>query len=232
MKHVLAALIVVMSGSVCFAQQAKIIKVKGQQAIVDFPADVKPQVGQILELGTTAPPPASEPVVRETISTTEPQRRFTAGIQALSLSYLNNSVSNKYTTAISLEGRGGMNQGQLEFGPILGLGYRSTDNYTYSQYYGGGFIDINLVPNRPGTALIYGIGGQGTIGSTTEKVYSKETNTTEYVGEGGPFLKWFIPKTTVALRSDGVFYYQRKSSGSTNEDNVGALVKAGFQVYF
>src|SRR5687768_15285827 len=51
MKHLLIALLVFSSGSICFAQQAKVVKVKGQQAIVQFPKGTEPYAGQMIEVG-------------------------------------------------------------------------------------------------------------------------------------------------------------------------------------
>src|SRR6218665_877680 len=51
MKHLLIALLVFATAPLAHAQTAKVIKVKGQQAIVQFPQGTMPQVGQQISLG-------------------------------------------------------------------------------------------------------------------------------------------------------------------------------------
>lgn len=231
MKHLLAFIIVIGIGSLCFAQQAKVIKVKGQQAIVEFPDDVKPKVGQVVEVG----PGGSSTANTANLDAGIPGvggRDHTVGISAAQFSYFNSSVTNKNTTALQLQGRFGWNLGQFEVGPIVGLSYSSTESISAMSFGGGGFVDVNLTPNQPGVDFVFGIGAEGMASSISQKVLSKETSSTEMTAAGGGFVKWFIPRTTVALRGDLDFYYDRITLGSTNTDTTGPLLKAGFQVYF
>lgn len=207
------------------AQQARILKVKGQQAIVQFPPGTKPQVGQMLDVGSDAT------VGMNAGSAGAGARDNSIGV-ATELSFKNNSSSSKTTTAFSLAARYGWNMVDWEIGPSGLLSYRSIDGISATAFGIGGFFDYNLVPNVPGTEMVYGVGTEVSFLSSSTSTSSVSTTVIDLFVGG--FLKYFALKNTVALRGDAGLEYDRtgRSNTSTTDANTGLVIKGGLQVYF
>lgn len=230
MKQLLIALLVIGSGSLCFAQQAKVIKVKGQQAIVQFPKGVTPSVGQSIDVGGGGGGFESDSGSHGGGSTGP--RDHLLGISG-SLSMLNRSTSGSGTSAsatiFKLDGRYGWNEKIMEYGPLASFEMQSGDASTKSTTIRiGGFFDYNLVPNVSGADLVYGAGGEAYFGQQKPDVGDSYT----LMGfAAGGFGKWFLLKNTAALRGDVQFEYDRYSSSITIT-YMGLVAKVGLSVYF
>ena len=234
MKHLLIALLVLGTTSFAHAQTAKVIKVKGQQAIVQFPAGTAPQVGQQINLGGGGVADSSGAPVAGLGS-----RKNSIGLGVNSLSFMNrSSKSNGVTTStgvtgINLNGRYGWNTGRMEFGPIVRLEYESADNTTTRFMGVGGFFDYNFTPNVSGQKLVYAGTGDLSFGQSGTKQGSFDSTSTVIALFLGGSIKWFGLSDSFAIRGDAGFSYDSSTPDSSNAvTNVGAVVRAGIATYF
>ena len=231
MKHILAFLLVLGVGGSAFAQQAKVIKVKGQQAIVQFPSGSKPQVGQIIDVGGGSYD--EEGGGGGGAGVGNKSRGRLLGVSG-ELSFLNDSTTSKSTTTISITPKYGWNTGAMEFGPQGTISLVSGDGFSRRTLAAGGFFDFNFVPNDIGQTLIYGVGGSAEIGQESSSIGSgpDSTSTVMRLFAGGN-VKWFGLSDSWALRGDAGYDYARTSpnvgSASTNS---GIKVKVGIATYF
>lgn len=231
MKQLFIFLLVVTGGQICFAQQAKVIKVKGQQAIVQFPAGVKPQVGQLINVGTDADEDEPEATVSTAVGGSN-RRQYIVGGSA-SLGYINNSQTSKSSLELSMISvRAGWNLVQYEAGPIGTFSYASSEGSSSRVLEVGGYFDYNLIPNKPGTELVYGAGVEGTFGQEAVKAGNSEASNVLMGLFAGGFVKWFGLKNATAVRIDAGLDYDRTAQTSTTVTRTGLVTKAGLSVYF
>lgn len=211
-------------GSLAHAQQAKVIKVKGQQAIVQFPPGTPPVVGEMIPVGGSA--------VNEGGGTSG--RGSRAHLLAVSgqISFTNNSATSNSTTGFTVQGRYGWNQEIFEFGPLAQIGYTSTTGKSTRTLLGGGFFDFNFIPNKPGVQTVYGVGATADFGQFSETTGSVETSTSLLEIFAGGNIKWFGLSENVALRGDAGFQLARSSVNGANTTNSGLLIMAGLAFYF
>jgi hypothetical protein len=260
MRHLLIALLVIGNGSLVFAEQARIIKIKGNQAIVQFPPDAKFEVGQAVEIAGHDSSYAR--------SNAGEAKSYTLGLSgsltSLSLDESRSNVSpagystlfpstSKSSTTGSLVARFGWNRSLIEFGPLLEtqLGLSGWDQR--KAFLAGGFFDFNFAPNNGSNTFIYGVGAEGEVGyltgTYTVLVNSANVDVTtsgpKYKGAGGVFVKWFAHQLPVAVRVDLQYSYDRTTenwsapattntsvTGSTTSTTSGVVGKLGMQVYF
>lgn len=226
MKKLIVSILVLLSGSGVYAQKAKVVKTKGQQAIVQFPEGVTPEVGQTFNVG--------EEVLEDVggaKSSGGGSRKKLLGIST-ELSMLSNSLTSKSTTAFTMSGRFGWNMKDFEAGPAGSIVYTSTDGRAQQLISAGGFLDVNLVPNDVGTDIVYGIGTEAEVGFYSDSSVTLNNYTSYNVFAGG-FLKLFmLLKNTVAARADLGFDYTSYSNDRTSYSTSGLLAKGGLSVYF
>lgn len=228
MKNILMSLLVITVGSVAFAQEAKVIKVKGQQAIVTFPSGVKPQVGQTIDLGGGG-------VSGEAAGVGTGSRANSLSLQG-QFSILNNSggATSTTTTTLSFTGRYGWNMETMEFGPIGTITYVSQSGYSARTLKAGGFFDFNFVPNKSGVVMVWGVGGDAQFGQETSQTGSNpESSTTVMDFFVGANVKYFGLADNVAVRADAGLEYDRNtpSSGTTTTE-MGLMTRVGLSFYF
>ncbi len=209
-----------------FAQQAKVLKVQGRKAIVQFPEDSRPRVGQVLDLGG----PVSMDG-RSGMSATG-DRSMIIGGSAI-LSNLTPSGASTSGTSFGVDGRYGWNKGIMEYGAIGGITYYTTTGASSRRLEAGGFFDYNLVPNTPGTEIVYGGAALGKFGSLSSTAGNNEISGTLMTLEVGGQLKWFPLGNTVAVRGD-VLYRMESISDTVKamSSGSGLVAKAGFYVYY
>jgi hypothetical protein len=224
MKNILMSLLVFTVGSVALAQEAKVIKVKGQQAIVTFPSGVKPQVGQTIDLGGGGVTGDAEAGVGTG------SRNHTLALSG-EFSILNSNSNT--TTALAVTGRYGWNQETLEFGPIATLGYSSSPNLSSRTIQGGGFFDFNFTPNKSGVRGVMGATADAQFGQVASKVASNpEVSSTVMEFFVGGVYKYFGFADNVAVRGDAGLQYNRLTSGSTTTTETGLMTRLGLQFYY
>ncbi len=210
------------TGSLSHAQQARVIKVKGQQAIVQFPQGTAPIVGETMNVGGGSAPDGSV-IPRGT-------RDHTLGLStALGVFTISDGGGSK--TQFDFTGRYGWNMQIFEFGPIATISYLSGSGSTTRGISGGAFFDFNFVPNVMGQQFIYGVGAEGTLGQSTTTQASVDTTTslTNFLIAG--YAKWFGLSDHFALRGDAGLNIQR-TSASVAAVTTGLLVRGGINVYF
>lgn len=206
------------------AQTAKVVKVSGKKAIVQFPDDARPRVGQTIDLsggGGGDMGGGGGGGSRATI----------IGGSA-SLSNLSESTSTGSTTRLAANGNYGWNTGIMEYGPLATFEYVSETGQSMRVLGAGGFFDYNLVPNTPGNDLVYGLGAQASFASTSRTSGSAEVTGTQMSFQGGGQFKWFPLGNTVAVRGDAVYKYTSGSEGGISGNVSGIVVLGGFYIYF
>jgi hypothetical protein len=224
MKQILMTPLFIFVGSMAFAQQAKVIKVKGQQAIVEFPMGVAPSVGQRIELSNGVEP--------EDFGATLGTNRANFLSLTAQLSAISSSAGSGTTTTFEVSGRAGWNTAKLEYGPMGTLGYSSASGTSARTVLAGGFFDYNLIPNKSGTQMVYGLGAEGQIGQTAATTGGVEVAQTVFKLFAGGSVKWFGLSDTVALRADAGLDTVRTSSGSVSVTESGLMIKGGIAAYF
>lgn len=210
-----------------FAQQAKVLKVQGRKAIVQFPEESRPRVGQVLEIGG----PVSIDGGSRTSHATGDRAMIVGG--SAELSNLTSSGASSSATRLGLDARYGWNKGEMEYGAIGGVTYYSTAASSSRRLEVGGFFDYNLVPNTPGTEIVYGGAALGKFGSLSSSAGNNEISGTLMTLEIGGQLKWFPLGNTVAVRGD--LLYRIESVSDTVKamaTGSGLVAKAGFYIYY
>jgi hypothetical protein len=210
--------------SVASAQQAKVVKVSGKKAIVQFPDDARPRVGQMIDLGGGGESSSGGGGGSDS-------RAMVIGGSA-ELSNLSTSGSSTSTTTLGATARYGWNAGDMEYGPLGVLEYETRTGYSKRTLGAGGFFDYNLVPNVPGTELVYGLGAEGQFASVSETTGNAEASSTQMTFQGGGQVKWFPLGNSVAIRGDAVYRYTSVSVAGVSANISGLVIKAGFYIYF
>jgi len=208
------------------AQAQRIIKVKGQQAIVQFPPGITPTVGETLSTGGS-----SAPVDNGAGSHGSGSRDHSLTLLVNDLGVYSSSAGGS-RTIFDLSGSYGWNMHTMEFGPIVTINYVSKPGETDRTLTGGGFFDFNFVPNVVGQSLIYGVGAQAQFGQTTMTIGSFDNSFTALeLGLMGT-VKWFGLSDHVCLRADAGFDMQRSGTSSGTTTLTGLLVRGGLAGYF
>ena len=196
---------------------------------MQFPPGTPPVVGEMLPVGGSAQTEAGTPTGRGSRT----------HLLSLSGSVVFKSVktdqpvatSNNVTT-FDLQGAYGWNQEIFEFGPLAELSYTSTNGISTRVLSAGGFFDFNLVPNRPVTPIVYGVGATGSFGQSSQTVANQDTTFTVMNVFAGGNVKWFGLSENVALRGDAGLNYYRSSGNSSTTTETGLLIRAGLAFYF
>ena len=198
------------------SEQAQVIKVQGNRALVLFPPGETPRMGQVLAIGSAGDAKLS--------------RQYTTALTG-ELSALNYSSTGLTTTSFLVGGQYGWNYVDYEFGPKLQLGYSSNAATTFTILAGGAYGDYNLVPNLLGQTIVYGGTGSLMVGQTT--VQSGAGSTSAYIDfAAGGVLKWYqLATSSTGLRLELVYNYNRGFSGA-DVSRSGLIARAGLQTYF
>lgn len=208
------------------AQTAKVVKVSGKKAIVQFPDDARPRVGQTIDLsggGGGDMGGGGGGGSRATII------GGSAALSNLTTTLGSNSASE---TKLDVSARYGWNMGVMEYGAVAGFSYESEPATSKRILSAGGFFDYNLVPNTVGTMLVYGLGAEGTFGSTSDTTASNTTSGTSLTLQAGGQMKWFPLGNDVAIRGDFVYSYNSIPEAGTSRTISGFVVQGGLYVYF
>lgn len=217
------------AGNLAHAQQAKVIKVKGQQAIVQFPPGTPPVVGEMLNVGGSA---QSE----EGGSTGRGSRAHSLAVSG-NISFASVKTdkpveTSSNVTSFEIAGAYGWNQEIFEFGPLVSIGYSSTTGRTGRTLLAGGFFDFNLIPNRPGTPVVYGVGATASFGQDSQTIANVDTTTSLLNFFAGGNVKWFGLSENVAIRGDAGLNYSRNSGNNSTTTEMALQIKAGLAFYF
>jgi len=185
-----------------FAQKIKVKKIKGNQAIVEFPASSPLQPGRVYELNSVDDMGTSQDSDSES-------RNHVIALSFSFASYKSNTVGATNDSLITGSGKYGWNLGSVEFGPVVSVQTETTSGLTSTSLLGGVFGDYNLIPNSSGEIFIYGLGAIVDFGTASN---GQGTNTTTEVYYVGPFVKWFPFGNAVGLRFDADYNYKSKTA--------------------
>ncbi len=205
-----------------FATNGKVIKAKGRKVLIELPIDPRLQPGDTVGLDTLE--------LRSPSSA-----RMNGGGRGLTLGGSTDihfySRSNGYQgeSAFIVQGRGGWNAANFEYGPIAKISYIGPDSNSNTTIFAfGGFLDYNLVPNTPGTDIVYGVGGDAKIVSNNVKFAGTSTSSSGIELNGGGVYKYFLFRSDTCLRFDADLHIATNS----NYTETGLLFLAGLQTYF
>jgi hypothetical protein len=168
LKRVVVGVLVFVQSAV--AQQVKVVKAKGQNAIVQFQRGNVPKEGQTYYLSTQAPDssfgaddgmgPLGDGSGHGAAAGGRDYKMglsFFAGKEAGALGP--NSAGGTGTFGFGLTVRPGFNlAGLFELGPVLSISRVGAINFMF-----GGFLEVNFIENRAGAAFVPGLGLQGTF---------------------------------------------------------------------
>lgn len=221
---------VLVSPNLASAQTAKVIKVQGRKAIVQFPDEARPRVGQTIDLGGPVSIDGSSSSRSTSVNTGDRGTIIGGSTELSSLSVSGDSSS---TTTLTFDGRYGWNEGIMEYGAVGGLTYFSTSATSRRRLDAGGFFDYNLVPNTPGTEIVYGGMALAKFGHISSTTGTTERTGTVLTLEVGGQLKWFPLGNSVAVRGD-VLYRMESVADTVKSFTTGSglVAKAGFYIYF
>jgi hypothetical protein len=206
------------------AQEARVIKVQGKKAIVQFDDGYKPKVGEILGGGGEESGGGS--------GASSGGRDTIIGGSG-DFSSLSTTPGGASTTRLSLSPRYGWNAVDMEYGLLGEFTYQSSTGSSSRSIGIGGFFDYNLVPNKVGNDMVYGLGALGSYVTTATTVGSLETNSSSMKLEVGGQVKWFALGNSVAIRGDGVYsYIQNTPASGSSTTQSGFVVRGGLYVYF
>lgn len=216
MPFLLASLLI---SSVSFAQQIRVLKVKGNKAMVEFSgATLSP--GKAYNLGGGSSSSRARVASGSFI--------FHSGTDSATGTTGSTSAS---SSELNLVARYGWNMEQYEAGPILL--YRNVDSNYQSVHYTsigvGGFFDYNFTPNRMSESTIWAVTGEGTYGTFTPKSGSGGNSMGLFAGGT---LKWFGLTSSTALRADLGYDYQKITVGSSSINASGFTLRTGIATYF
>ncbi len=214
-----------------FAQTAKVIKVSGKKAIVQFPDDSRPRVGQTIDLsgGGASMEGGSSSGGGGGVGTGS--RGMIVG-GSTEFSSLTPSGSSTTSTVFEADARYGWNAGQMEYGALGAMTFTSSTGRSARLLAAGGFFDYNLVPNTPGTEIVYGAMALGRFGQISSTTGNLEVSGTVMTIEVGGQLKWFPLGNTVAIRGDLLYRMESASDPIRTAASSGIVAKGGLYVYF
>lgn len=211
----------ILSATEAFAQQIKVKKTRGKQAVIE--SSVPLEEGQVY---TLAVEPVSQNVDYRASGFRSRQNSFSIGGSIYVLKgddYQRNSIA--------LQGRYGWNFSSLEFGGVLGFVSEDLGAGATSEFTGGGYFDYNLVPNRDSKNMVYGLVGVLTFGSRQFPATSGGGSATTLDLNAGGFLSWFINSSAMAVRLEGFFDYQQVST-TVKQTNVTGFGSRALMVFY
>ncbi|MCB0350686.1 MAG: hypothetical protein KDD38_05845 [Bdellovibrionales bacterium] len=198
------------------AASLKVLKIKGQKAIVQVPASMDVQVGDTLSVSEDGGGESTFGRVEGRGSRVD--GAFTYASQTIDSKTAGFSTSTD-KTLMTITAEYGWNTGTFEFGPLVTYGSQSVSGVDTSTWSLGGFFEYNFIENKPGELYVpyagvsVGYGSSDLGGGIT---YSG----LDYGVYGG--VKWFPLNDTLAfvpfLRYQSVTRDFDGDNGSTSKD--------------
>lgn len=208
--------------SPAFAQKFTVKKVKGTQAIVEVSEGVV-VTGKTYDLGAGD----GGGDLEFTASSTGRRSKFIGfSAQISSIKSDTGGTTNQYGAS----GIYGWNLGTIEYG--VGGSFLSKDTGTGAAMSYGvlGKFDFNLMPNRSGVTMVYGVGAQAGYDIANPAGGGTAVNTISAYPSA--FLKWFPLGNSACVRTDLGYSYAQASVSGTKSTLSGVAIAAGFEVYF
>ncbi|MCC7403651.1 MAG: hypothetical protein IT288_04555 [Bdellovibrionales bacterium] len=175
-----------------FGQQVKVLKVKGDKAVIKIPKDMDISKGQTLTIGGDGEEGDGEGGGAAKGSGSR-NTALALGFEMTSMSSETELASGAKTSGdsneIALDVTYGWNKGWAEYGPVFG--YESSDNGTTKRtgFSLGGYFEYNFKTNKPGEWMIPAAGAQ-----LAWSQLSSETNSASADGNGPMIQIYFSCK--------------------------------------
>lgn len=201
------------------AQNIKILKVKGNKAIIESNTLLIEGDEYNLE-----PKRFSEDVSYSNQGLRSRKNSISLGASLETIQSSSNSGE-----IISLNLRYGWNFSTIEIGPYAKYESNNIYGVQSSAYAIGGFLDYNLKPNKDGQQLIWG--GTATLGFGSLNAGAGTGTNILGVFLGG-FNKWFIFGPQGALRSELGYKYEQRSRASSSTSSNGFIANLLISFYY
>ncbi len=216
-------LFVVLNAGVAQAMESttktiRVVKSKGQRALVIFPNSVAPQTGETYRIIDSFEEGWSE-------ESAFPQRNYTIDLSSqVGRSSTTAGSTSVATTGLAFDARFGLNWQNIELGPAVSILYAGVGTTSTSVIGFGGFVDFNFIENRPGTFFVPGVGVNAGV---------KIQSSTMSFGAGADlFLKVFVFDNATALKIALLGDYYSGKVGAVNVASMTLGLGLGLQVYF
>jgi hypothetical protein len=226
---------VLLAGSAAHAQTFKVVKVKGNKAVIELPKGITLEKDQSYAID-----PEQSGQTASASEDTGSRARVLGGSMDLFFGSTTRKTPTRSVTEngmqLSIDGKFGWNTGRMEYGPLLAFGYESDSDSKARTIALGGFFDYNAKPNTFGTETIYGLGARLSVGQiATETTVSSRTSSdssTILLVRAGPYAKWFIFGHSTCLRGDLGLEYSSVSADGSSTTTTGVGGTVGIETYF
>ena len=203
-----------------YAAKIKVLKVKGNSAVVESTEPLSP--GDVFYL--------QEEPLSQKISFNQ-STGFKARKNSLmiggSFTYLKSDAAQD--TKAALQGRYGWNFVSLEAGIVVEAGMINNGPGAITDLLAGGYFDYNLVPNRDPYAFIY---GPFALASGGVKLFADGGSTNLLKLDAGAFATLFFKDSSSALRLEAFLGYQQIDSATAQTSLLGGGFRGFFVYYF
>lgn len=227
MKTIFFLLTLILNSPV-YAQNFKVLQVKGTKAIVEI------QNGETLNTGQTY----NINSVHESFSPSvisKNQRQYLLGLN-LSLTNSKSDTANASTqTGLDINARFGWNSGFFEFGPLGTFGYLDNGTNKTTTFTGGAFGTYNFTENKPGQIFIYAVEGAFSYGMKKTQTSTTSYDDTLLTATFGPYAKWFGLSNDFNINGGLIYSYTKYTPGLQNSPSYstsGFALAGGIATYF
>lgn len=130
---------------------------------------------------------------------------------------------------ILIEGRYGWNLTDYEYGPLVKIHLLDEGAGFNSEYMLGGYFDYNLEPNNSRERYFYGLTAQAFAGN---REFTSGSSAQIFGLGGGGFLSWYLPHSSVVLRTEGLVENKTIATASKSSNVLGFVAKILFAYYY
>lgn len=204
------------------AERVKVKRVKGNNAIIE--STVPLEEGQTYQL---LPDSISEDVDYTSGVAKPRDNSLTLGTQ---LDFLKSDTME--STNFSLQARYGWNFSTFEVGGVLGVDMQDAGSGATTTILAGGYVDYNLVANRPPHNAVYGPFVLAAFGSTQYPSSATGGSSTLLQANAGGFLSYFLSGTSTALRAEVYGVYQQVNTDAAQTSVTGGGARGLLLFYF
>lgn len=219
-KYFLKLIILTASLQLNAATHIKVLKVKGNNAIIQSSEQLYPGDSFYLQED-----PLSQKV------TYNQSAGFKSRKNSLMLggSYTYFKADTVQDTRASVQGRYGWNFVTIEPGLVIEASMVNSGPGPTTDLLAGGYFDYNLVPNRDPKSILYGFFALGTGGV---KLFSDGGSTNLLKLDLGFFSTLFFQDSSSAIRLEGFAGYQQIDAATSQTNLIGGGFRAFFVHYF
>ena len=202
-----------------FAEQIKVIKVKGRQAIIQSQFPLEEGQTYTVDSGQISKNPEyGNPT-------------FHSRKNSLHLGFNLHSIKGDtlQENSIDFKGMFGWNFDSFEFGPMLNYASLDLGAGATQTVVGGVYGDFNIERNRAPANFIIGPTGSASFGA---KNFPSGGSANVLGVDAGGFVKWFLFESAAALRFDVTYRFQKISSPTADVTVSGFATTGYLSLYF